>query len=114
MTEPLIEKIHFQQLIEPGFPLKEGQTKILNGGFRLDVATTPTYCTQLLRSGLDLRTVQQMMGHSDIASTMRYLRPQEHTHTRVQDQFDSMDGLACGSANKANINSVQLRNIRPR
>jgi integrase len=43
-----------------------------------------TYCTQLLRSGLDLRTVQQMMGHSDIASTMRYLRPQEHAHTQAK------------------------------
>jgi len=41
-----------------------------------------TYCTQLLRSGLDLRTVQAMMGHSDIASTMRYLRPQEDSHTQ--------------------------------
>ena len=41
-----------------------------------------TYCTQLLRSGLDLRTVQAMMGHSDIASTMRYLRPQEDAHTQ--------------------------------
>jgi integrase len=36
-----------------------------------------TYCTKLLRSGMDLRTVQQMMGHSDLASTMRYLRPAE-------------------------------------
>ena len=34
-----------------------------------------TYCTTLLRSGLDLRTVQALMGHSDMASTMRYLRP---------------------------------------
>lgn len=34
-----------------------------------------TYCTTLLRSGLDLRTVQAYMGHSDLASTMRYLRP---------------------------------------
>jgi integrase len=41
-----------------------------------------TYCTQLLRSGMDLRTVQQMMGHTDIASTMRYLRPQEDAHTQ--------------------------------
>jgi hypothetical protein len=24
--------------VEPGFPLNEGQNKILNGGFRLDVA----------------------------------------------------------------------------
>lgn len=34
-----------------------------------------TYCTTLLRSGVDLRTVQAYMGHADISSTMRYLRP---------------------------------------
>jgi integrase len=34
-----------------------------------------TYCTTLLRSGLDLRTVQAYMGHADLTSTMRYLRP---------------------------------------
>lgn len=34
-----------------------------------------TYCTSLLRSGMDLRTVQAFMGHADLASTMRYLRP---------------------------------------
>jgi integrase len=35
------------------------------------------YCTKLLRSGMDLATVQSLMGHSDLASTMRYLRPHE-------------------------------------
>jgi integrase len=34
-----------------------------------------TYCTSLLRSGIDLRTVQAFMGHADMESTMRYLRP---------------------------------------
>ncbi len=34
-----------------------------------------SYCTTLLRSGLDLATVQRFMGHSDLASTMRYLQP---------------------------------------
>jgi integrase len=42
-----------------------------------------TYCTKLLRSGLDLRTVQQMMGHADMASTMRYLRPAENAETQT-------------------------------
>ena len=51
-----------------------------------------TYCTQLLRSGLDLRTVQAMMGHSDIASTMRYLRPQEDAHT--QSRINSINWTA--------------------
>ncbi len=47
-----------------------------------------TYCTNLLRphldertglmeAGLDIVTVQKMMGHGDLASTMRYLRPAE-------------------------------------
>lgn len=34
-----------------------------------------TYGTTLLRQGLDLSTVQRYLGHSDLASTMRYLQP---------------------------------------
>lgn len=34
-----------------------------------------TFCTTLLRNGIDLKTCQSLMGHSDLASTMRYLRP---------------------------------------
>ena len=45
-----------------------------------------TYCTTLLRSqpegaGLDIRTVQRRMGHSDIRTTEQYLRdiePEQH------------------------------------
>lgn len=48
-----------------------------------------TYCTTLLRSGLDLRTVQAYMGHADLASTMRYLRP------------------ASGAEAQARINAIQ-------
>lgn len=43
-----------------------------------------TYCTKLLRSGVDIRTVQAMMGHSDLESTMRYLRPAENEHTQAR------------------------------
>jgi integrase len=34
-----------------------------------------TYLTALLRSGVDVRTVQRLAGHSDLESTLRYLRP---------------------------------------
>jgi integrase len=34
-----------------------------------------TYATRLLQSGVDLRTVQRLLGHSDLQSTMRYLQP---------------------------------------
>ena len=47
-----------------------------------------TYCTTLLRSGMDLRTVQGLMGHADLASTMRYLRPA--STAQVQDRVAAM------------------------
>ena len=34
-----------------------------------------TFATWSLRAGVDLRTVQQWMGHTDLESTMRYLKP---------------------------------------
>jgi integrase len=47
-----------------------------------------TYITTLLRSGLDLRTVMKLSGHSDLASVMRYLRPAEGAE--VQDRVNSI------------------------
>ena len=34
-----------------------------------------TFATMHLRAGVDLRTVQHWMGHKDLASTLRYLKP---------------------------------------
>lgn len=34
-----------------------------------------TYATNTLRGGVDLRTVQHLMGHADLESTLRYLQP---------------------------------------
>jgi integrase len=42
-----------------------------------------TYATTLLRNGVDLRTVQRFMGHSDLGSTMRYLRPASSQETQT-------------------------------
>jgi integrase len=47
-----------------------------------------TYCTTLLRNGLDLKTVQHYMGHADLASTMRYLRPA--TGQEVQQRINAI------------------------
>jgi site-specific recombinase XerD len=33
-----------------------------------------TFATTCLQKGVDLKTVQQWLGHTDLASTMRYLR----------------------------------------
>jgi integrase/recombinase XerD len=43
-----------------------------------------TFCTSCLRSGIDLRTVQAYMGHSDLASTLRYLKPARSQEARAK------------------------------
>lgn len=41
-----------------------------------------TFCTRCLWAGFDLRTVQEWMGHKDLQSTMRYLKPQRSADVR--------------------------------
>jgi integrase/recombinase XerD len=41
-----------------------------------------TFATWTLWKQVDLRTVQSYLGHSDIESTMRYLKPASHDHVR--------------------------------
>ena len=43
-----------------------------------------TYCTNLLRGGMDIRTVMLLMGHSDVESTMRYLTPATDDSVRIK------------------------------
>jgi site-specific recombinase XerD len=41
-----------------------------------------TFATRCLWAGVDLRTVQQWLGHSGMESTMRYLKPSRSQHVR--------------------------------
>jgi integrase/recombinase XerD len=41
-----------------------------------------TFATWSLWAGVDLRTVQQWLGHSDMESTMRYVKPSRSQHVR--------------------------------
>jgi integrase len=43
-----------------------------------------TFATRCLWGGVDLRTVQQWLGHSDMESTMRYLKPSRSEATRAK------------------------------
>jgi integrase len=48
-----------------------------------------TFATRCLWAGVDLRTVQQWLGHSDMESTMRYLKPSrsQQVHEKVNEIF---------------------------
>ncbi len=49
-----------------------------------------TFATRCLWAGVDLRTVQQWLGHSDIESTMRYLKPARNE--AVRDKVNAIFG----------------------
>jgi len=42
-----------------------------------------TFASWALWAGVDLRTAQQWLGHSDIESTMRYLKPSRSKRRRA-------------------------------
>jgi Phage integrase family/Phage integrase, N-terminal SAM-like domain len=53
-----------------------------------------TYATMQLQGGVDLRTLQVLLGHKDLASTMRYLKParNERVLQQVNSIFCRLDG----------------------
>jgi integrase/recombinase XerD len=50
-----------------------------------------TRATQLLQGGMDIKSVQRILGHSDLASTMRYLGVQRTDV--LQRQVEAMDAI---------------------
>jgi len=55
-----------------------------------------TFATWHLWNGVDLRTVQAWLGHIDMASTMRYLKPSRSQSTR--DKVNATFAAGVGGA----------------
>jgi hypothetical protein len=58
-----------------------------------------TFATRHLWAGVDLRTVQHWMGHKDLESTMRYLKP--NLSQKVREKVEA----AWGRSNKEDLDS---------
>jgi len=53
-----------------------------------------TFATQLIRSGADIRTVQELLGHADIGTTARYLHSDVRTKLAAVEKLEGMLGPA--------------------
>lgn len=68
------------------------------------------YATQLLHSGVDIKTVQELLGHADLSTTSRYLHSDTHTKQAAVETLPSFDTDCRSVSGDTPIAADALRN----
>lgn len=66
-----------------------------------------TYCTNMAKSGIAVKTLQYLMGHADIATTMNV-----YTHLKLEDAKDELEQLKAREQLKKELILVDMENAK--
>lgn len=66
-----------------------------------------TYCTNMAKSGIAVKTLQYLMGHADIATTLNV-----YTHLKLEDAKDELEQLKVREQLKKEIALVDMENAK--
>lgn len=66
-----------------------------------------TYCTNMAKSGIAVKTLQYLMGHADIATTLNV-----YTHLKLEDAKDELEQLKAREQLKKELVLVDMENAK--
>lgn len=66
-----------------------------------------TYCTNMAKSGIAVKTLQYLMGHADIATTLNV-----YTHLKLEDAKDELEQMKVREQLKKEIALVDIENAK--
>lgn len=101
---------------ENGNPYGDGRTrwwlalkKAKNEGFRF-YDLRHTFGSRLRMAGVDIRTIQKLMGHKDITMTMRYSHPTPEHMKKAVEVLGTVSNTVTGVQGQESKNVVNIEN----